>query len=243
MTSRLLIIAGLDPSGNAGILRDAEIAYSQKFLVSAVATALTAQSRNQFFSPNIVDSKTMKSQLDAVMPLSQWDAIKIGMLGNERIVRLINPLLKNKNKPPIVVDPVLVSTSGGQLLTSKGRNEFVKILPLVTLWTPNLSEAEKFYGRPIKDEGNLEKAVIQLQNQYQAAILVKGLKTKDKIIDLLFDGLSLTWFVYPRLKKLPVRGTGCALSTLIACQLGRKMRLEKAVIMARNLFEEWLSSK
>lgn len=234
--SKILIIAGFDPSGNAGLLRDLEIVHSFNLKASSAVTALTAQNQKKFLHPQVVEPSVFKNQLLSVAPLSQYRAIKIGMLGNEKIVRVLVHFLKQQKKiPPIVLDPVLSSSTGGELLTKKGKEELWKnLIPLVDLWTPNLDEASFFCGFKLQSPLRMEKASDQLWKKKRIPILLKGGHLKGDPQDLLKQKDSKTWLIYPRQHVKNLRGTGCALSTLITVHLAQGYPLDKAVKTARQ---------
>lgn len=236
MIPKILLISGLDPSGNAGLLRDLQMVYSMGLKVASVVSAVTAQNKRSFFSSHVVSPKIFSQELKSILPLSQYSAIKIGMLGDERVVKtLVLFLKKQKRRPPIVLDPVYRSTTGGSLLATKGRDLlFKELIPLVDLWTPNIEEACYFSGVNILSDDLMEEAAKTLWKKRGRPILIKGRYAKDKVKDLYFDGRKSTWFVYPRLNRRGLRGTGCAFSTLIACYLARRNLLPLVLSRARR---------
>lgn len=234
--NKFLIIAGFDPSGNAGIVRDLQVAHNLGLNPAVVITALTIQDHKHFYSSGIQTRGKFFAQLYAVSPLKQYGAIKIGMLGNEQIVmELVRFLKKEKKVPPIVLDPVLHSTTGGILLTQKGCRSLInELVPRASLWTPNLSEASFFSGIRITTRMDFENAGQVLWKKYRVPVLLKGFMKGKRIIDLLVNEKGKTWLDYPKIKtKKNLRGTGCALSTLIACHLAKGQTLSTAVKKAR----------
>lgn len=272
MSNKILIIAGLDPSGNAGIIRDLEIVSGFNLKPSCVITALTAQNKKKFFSAQVVSKTHFKKQLKSVSPLSQYKAIKIGMLGNEEIVQSLVSFLKKERKvPPIVLDPVYQSTTGGALLTQKGKDLLWKrLIPLVTLWTPNLDEASYFSGLVIRSDKDIERVGDILWKEKKTPVFIKGRHSKTKVKDFYFDGKQKRWFVYSRVYTggpplsatkaladrqrwrppagrragtVPLRGTGCALSSLIASEIALGNNLDGALRIARQRMHQWIKRR
>ncbi|MDO8519417.1 MAG: hydroxymethylpyrimidine/phosphomethylpyrimidine kinase [Deltaproteobacteria bacterium] len=231
---KILVIAGLDPSGNAGLLRDLQVMSRFPLTPYAVVTALTAQTRRRFFKANVVSPSVFSGQLKAVSPIGQFSAVKIGMLGNEKMVQTLIRFLKSrKNRPPIVLDPVCDSTTGGVLLTSKGRKLlYEKLVPLVSLWTPNLAEASHFSGIKIDSKTRMINAAQKLWSKRKVPALIKGLKHEGRVYDLLFDGKNPRWFSNSLIPGRH-RGLGCALSSLISSNLAMGKKLSIAVKVSR----------
>lgn len=244
---KILIISGLDPSGNAGLIRDLEVISSFDLKPACIVTALTAQNGKFFLDSQIVSQKVFTNQLLSVLPFSQYQAIKIGMLGNGQIVKTISACLKKeKKRPRIVLDPVMTSSTGGMLLDLAGRKVLWReLLPLVTLWTPNLAEATFFYGKSVKTPLQMEKAGNWFVEQKGIPVLIKGGHLQGKSQDLLVAKGFKKWMTFPRIKPKTqkFRGTGCALSTLIAFFLAEGFPLDSAVVQAREVMQSWLLSQ
>ncbi|OGQ08759.1 MAG: hypothetical protein A3G32_06250 [Deltaproteobacteria bacterium RIFCSPLOWO2_12_FULL_40_28] len=241
---KVLIIAGLDPSGNAGLLRDLRIVQSQKLAASAIVTALTSQNKTRFFSTNVVSENIFKTQLKAICPLSQFGSIKIGMLGNEKIVtHLVSFFKKNKNHPPLILDPVFCSSTGGVLLTKKGILALQKnMIPLCSFWTPNWQEASFFSGIKIKSQSDVLIAGLKLWVNYKVPVCIKGFKENKKVFDLLITDKKIKWFIYPQLNRKGLRGTGCSLASLIAAEIAKGKTVETAVKNGRRLMQGWIKT-
>lgn len=242
MTPKLLIIAGLDPSGNAGVLKDAEMALRLKIRPSAVVTALTAQNNRRFFASQVVASPVFDRQLKSVLS-EEWPAVKIGMLGSASIVRsTIRSLSRLAVLPPVIVDPVIESSTGGSLLDLKGRKIlFDKLVPMAALWTPNLPEASFFAGKSVRTKVQIEGAAQALWLKTGTPVLIKGGHSpQSRSVDsFFFDGTRGIWNSVPRL-KYKFRGTGCSLATLIAGFVVKGNALEKAVIMGERELQKVL---
>ncbi len=243
MSKKILIIAGLDPSGNAGLLRDLEIAASFNIKSACVVTALTAQNKNKFIKTQVVSPSVFTNQVKAILPLSQYDAIKIGMLGDEKIIKsLLTFLKKEKRRPPIILDPIIQSSTGGTLLSSKGRTAlFDQLIPLVDLWTPNLDEASFFSNLKIRKSEQMKLAAQILFKKTGTPVFLKGGHLKKELEDFFTDGVEEIRLRNPRLAIKGLRGTGCALSTMIACFLSHGYPLSEAVKEGRRVMQEWLN--
>ncbi|MBI2340053.1 MAG: hydroxymethylpyrimidine/phosphomethylpyrimidine kinase [Deltaproteobacteria bacterium] len=243
--NKVLLIAGLDPSGNAGLIRDLEIVHSFPLQAASVVTALTAQNEKKFFFLQAILPGHFENQLCSIAPLSQYRAVKIGMLGNEKLARILVRFIgKEKKRPPIVLDPVIRSSTGGVLLSKKGRKILAEeLLPLVSLWTPNLDEASYFSGIEIRNAADMEKGVEALWKKGRVPVLLKGGHLKgEKVQDLFFDGAEKTWFIFGRRRAKKLRGTGCALSALIACFMAEGFPLTEAVRQGRIVMQKWIQS-
>ncbi|EKD41933.1 MAG: hypothetical protein ACD_73C00434G0002 [uncultured bacterium] len=229
---KILFISGLDPSGSAGLLADLEMAYWRGVKASAAVTALTAQNSQKFFTPQVVSAKVFKNTLQALKPLNQFDSIKMGMLGNEKIINLLVTELKNY-KGCIILDPVTTASTGGQLLTPKGQKALAqKLLPLVTLWTPNLDEARLYLGET-QYHLTPTKIAQRLYQKFKIPVYLKGGHLRGNPIDIFYDGTKELILKNKRIHK-PFRGTGCRLASLMACEGG--MGMEKI----RSLYQLYL---
>lgn len=235
---KILVIAGLDPSGNAGLLRDLQMIARFPLQPQTVVTALTAQNRGHFFSANVVSAPVFKRELDSVGP---FQAVKIGMLGNELLVQKVVSFLKQvKKRPLLVLDPVYESTTGGVLLTPRGRKLlWKKLIPLASLWTPNVAEASFFSGIRIQSRPSLEAAAEKLWREKKIPVLIKGYLEGKKVTDLLLTGKKKIWFSSRRVPGRH-RGLGCALSSLIASNLALGVSMETAVKRARREMHHYL---
>lgn len=241
---KILFIAGLDPSGNAGLLRDLEIAGRFPLRLSAIATALTSQNCDSFFSANVVMRSVLKAQWRSVAPLEPLRAVKIGMLGDETVVEtLANLFGRMKKKPKIVLDPVCESTTGGILLTRKGREALWKrLVSMAAIWTPNMAEASFFSGIQIDSRASMEKAGLILWNAKKVPVLVKGYHHDRLVEDLFVDSGRKMRLTFPELKLEKPRGTGCALSTFIACRLALGFPVADAVKKGRKDLADWMKT-
>ena len=219
---------GLDPSGGAGILRD--VAIFRKFGITgmAVPTALTIQNERKFkryipISPNFI-----KETFDIITKYQSVDGIKTGMLANEKIVNTVAEILSDISIPILVVDPVLYSSTGAELLTEKGRTLLIeKILPLTTIITPNYNESLILTDK--ENEYDAAKILYQWGAKY---VIIKG-GHREKPYDLLFDGEKFTEIKGKRIKG-SLHGSGCIYSSILLSYL----TLRKSIITAMKLTKE-----
>lgn len=223
----LLLIAGLDPTGKAGLLRDVEICRQLKKSFFAIPTAVTVQNNQKVLGISYFDS-TFYQKSFFLVDFKKIKAVKIGMLGNEKIVSfLIHQLKQIKKQNPkvkIVWDPIIESSSGYRLITQKGFELAVKkLLPLVDVVTPNVLEF-LFLGE-------------HLGSPLQVPIYLKGGHLPSRSIDYLINGEKITTFKTKKFNK-KIRGTGCAFSTALACYLSEGLILEKACKKAKGMMHQ-----
>jgi len=233
---RLLIIAGSDSSGGAGIQADIKTASAFGVYAMTAITAVTAQDTKAVSKIHLVPAVIIAAQISACLSDIGADAIKIGMLGSTAIVKAVAAALeKYARKIPIVLDPVMVSTSGKTLLPQSAIGALKKyLLPLATLVTPNLPETKALTGIT-----NTEKAARKLIEMGARAALIKGgHSTKETIDDVLVWERGVDVFAFPRIKTRHTHGTGCALSTAIACGLAKGEPLPVAVARAREFLQK-----
>lgn len=238
MKKRLAIIGGLDPTGHAGVLADAGVLEELNLPYFTVVTAVTAQTDQRFLGWEACSVKLFRQQLQACGK-KIW-GVKIGMIGD---TRLIDPLVQwlDRIKPRQVIwDPVFQSSSGGKLISAKSWNRPLEtLLSRVTLWTPNIPEAEWILGPSVKSVREMEAALRRLHalnpNRYHWTLLKGGhLPKKEKRIhDLLTHGTKIYRYACPRLAKHP-RGTGCFLASAWLGFLARNNPPIKAFSLARN---------
>jgi hydroxymethylpyrimidine/phosphomethylpyrimidine kinase len=238
---RVLVIAGSDPSGGAGLQADLKVLLALDVYATSVITALTVQDTARVHEVLPVDPWFVERQLEIVLDDVGADAIKIGMLARRDTVELVARVCQSKARGiPIVLDPVLVSSSGHELLEVSGHTTLIRrLMPLCALVTPNAPEAELITGIPVREEAHLHQAADQLLMMGQSAVLITGGHLPgDRVVDLLrtADGLERR-FEAPRLPDTP-HGTGCALASAIAAGLGHGYTLENAVERAHDFVQE-----
>ncbi|MEG2651420.1 MAG: bifunctional hydroxymethylpyrimidine kinase/phosphomethylpyrimidine kinase, partial [Eubacterium sp.] len=217
----VLTIAGSDSSGGAGIQADIKTIAAHGLYATSAITALTAQNTLGVTAIQETTPDFLAAQLDAVFTDIPPDAVKIGMVANAALIAVIAEKLVQYKPAAIVADPVMVSTSGSALLVPEARETLIHtLLPLATLITPNIPEAEVLWGQAIPDEKAMETAARAIAHQLKGpAVLIKGGHRVSDATDLLYTQDTLTWFSGQRIATENTHGTGCTLSSAIACQL------------------------
>jgi hydroxymethylpyrimidine/phosphomethylpyrimidine kinase len=236
----ILVIAGLDPSGGAGLLADARVATEHGVRVVGVVTALTVQDTMGVRAANPVPREVIADQLAALLADVEVDAVKIGMLADAELAPVVASALA-ATRAPIVWDPALLPSRGGvPLLAGDAAVAKAFLLPEVRVVTPNLSEAAALAGCPVTNLDEMRAAAVALRRAGAAAVLVKGGHLAGDPTDLLYDGSEVHTYTSPRVDAGPLHGTGCVLSTAIACALAEGAPLPHAVEQARRYLGEKL---
>lgn len=233
---RVLSIAGSDSGGGAGIQADLKTFSALGCYGMTAITALTAQNTQGVRGIHGVPPEFLAAQLDAVLEDIGADAVKIGMLHAPEIVRVVAQALRKYKLRHVVLDPVMVATSGDRLIAEETVSVLVQeLFPLATVITPNLDEAELLLGHTIAGIPALEGAARELQALGAPGVLLKGGHLKgDEVVDLLLQGdCAPLRLASPRIASGNVHGTGCTLSSAIAAQLALGHGLEDAVRLAR----------
>jgi len=234
---RCLTIAGSDSGGGAGIQGDLKTFTVLGAYGMTAITALTAQNTLGVSAIHVPPSSFVKEQIKAVLDDIGCDAAKTGMLANAEIVEAVAETLSSYSPMPLVVDPVMVSTSGARLLTEDAIDSLViKLLPLATLITPNVFEAEILSGITISDHNRAVEAAHKILGLGVHAVLVKGgdaTYSADTVYDI-FATHEKTWvYEETRIKTSHTHGSGCALSSAICVGLARGLSLQNAVEFGR----------
>ena len=236
MIPNVLSIAGSDPSGGAGIQADLKTFSALGCYGMAVITALTAQNTQGVTAVHIPPAEFIAQQIDAIFADVKVHAVKIGMLANAEIATVVAEKLRQHQAKNIVVDPVLVATSGDSLGSPDVVDAIIaKLFPAAALITPNLPEAERLANiKAANGNADLELLARALVNQGCTAALVKGghslTNTAD---DLMFDGQNIRKFSAPRIDTENTHGTGCTLSSAIAANLAKDHELADAIAAAK----------
>lgn len=232
---KVLTIAGSDPSGGAGVQADLKTICAHKLYGMAVITAMTAQNTQGVYGVEEASPGFLAKQLDAVFSDIFPDSIKIGMLSSAPLIEVVAERLKHYGAKNIVLDPVMISTSGQRLLDESAFNALTKkLIPLASLITPNVLEAEALSGEKITDEASIKRIGKTLYERYGVAVLIKGGHIDGKeAIDYLYDG-SFYHYALKRVDNPNNHGTGCTLSTAIACALAKGESLERSVKKAKD---------
>ena len=232
---KVLTIAGSDCSGGAGIQADIKTITVHKMYAMSVITALTAQNTMGVKSIMEASADFVEDQLDCIFTDIVPDAIKIGMVSNTKIIEVIVKKLKQYHAKNIVVDPVMVSTSGCKLISDEAQEALVNLLlPMGTVITPNIPEAEILCGFKIKDEKDMVKAGMYIANKTKGAVLVKGGHLVNDAIDLLCMEDESFWYSAERIDNPNTHGTGCTLSAAIACNLAGGKSLDESIRDAKS---------
>ena len=229
-----LSIAGSDSSGGAGIQADLKtMTLNGVFAMSAI-TALTAQNTTGVRSIQEVTPAFLKDQIDAVFEDIRPDAVKIGMVASAGLIGAIAERLRFYQAENIVVDPVMVATSGARLIAEEAVDTLkTQLLPLATVVTPNIPEAEILAGMDIRSPDAMEHAAREIGEHYDCAVLCKGGHAVNDANDYLWYGMDSHWFKGRRIENPNTHGTGCTLSSAIACELAYGVDLCHAVENAK----------
>ncbi|RDW21229.1 bifunctional hydroxymethylpyrimidine kinase/phosphomethylpyrimidine kinase [Oceanobacillus chungangensis] len=230
-----LTIAGTDPSGGAGIQADLKTFQELQSYGMSIITSVVAQNTTGVQSIHHVPLEMIEHQLDAVISDIPIHAFKTGMIANIEMMRLIAEKTP-KIDAPYVMDPVMVATSGDTLIEANARN-FLReqLLPLTTLVTPNIPEAEFLIGEKIETIDDVKLAAALIVEKFDAgAALIKGGHLKGDAIDILYDGNVMHRFSAKRIDTKNTHGTGCTYSAAIAAFLGQGLPLYNAVRQAKH---------
>ena len=229
-----LTIAGSDSSGGAGIQADIKTMTANGVFATCAVTALTAQ--NTTGVTDILESTPhfLAEQLDAVFTDIVPDAVKIGMVSSAELIAVIAEKLQQYGAERVVVDPVMVATSGAKLLRDDAIQALTsQLLPLATVLTPNIPEAEILSGLPITDAAGMEAAARTISQRYGCAVLCKGGHQINDADDLLWRSGCGKWFRGKRIANPNTHGTGCTLSSAIAANLAKGYDLDQSVERAK----------
>lgn len=239
----VLTIAGSDSSGGAGIQADIKALISNGVYAMSALTALTAQNTMGVRGILECPCEFMRLQLDAVFEDIFPDAVKIGMLSSAGIASIVAERLKYYGAKNVVVDPVMVSTSGSRLMKTDAVEVLTKdILPLAVLVTPNIPEAEALSGRKIHSKVDMEYSAAKIFDSFGCSVLLKGGHSVCDADDLLFTREGAMWFHGERIDNPNTHGTGCTLSSAITAGLAKGMSIEDAVRKAKAYVSGALSS-
>jgi len=234
MIKKVLTIAGSDCSGGAGIQADIKTITAHKMYAMSAITALTAQNTTGVYGIEEVTPEFVGQQIDCIFNDIRPDAVKIGMVSSSKIIEVIVEKLIQYKPENIVIDPVMVSTSGCKLLSDDAMNTLItKLIPLATVITPNIPEAEVLCGFSIENEYDMIKAAKEISRILKGAVLVKGGHLVSDAIDLLYENGNIHWFRSERINNPNTHGTGCTLSSAIACNLADGKSLSVSIENAK----------
>ena len=229
-----LTIAGSDSSGGAGIQADIKTMTAHGVYAMSAITALTAQNTTGVKSILESTQEFLAAQLDCVFTDIFPDAVKTGMVSSIPLIEVIADKLSEYGARNIVVDPVMVATSGDRLISEDAVGALKeRLLPLATVLTPNIPEAELLSGEEITDAAGMERAARAISEKYGCAVLCKGGHQVNDADDLLWRGGEGRWFRGRRIATSNTHGTGCTLSSAIASELAKGLELDAAVERAK----------
>lgn len=238
-----LTIAGSDSSGGAGIQADMKTMATNGVYAMTAITALTAQNTTGVRAIMEVTPEFLKQQIDAVFEDIRPDAVKIGMVSSAALVEVIAERLVHYQAENIVVDPVMVATSGSVLSQDSAVGVMKeKLLPLATVITPNIPEAQILSGMTIENEQQMEQAAKQIGDSCGCAVLCKGGHSINDANDLLYADGEFTWFHGKRIDNPNTHGTGCTLSSAIASNLAKGYDLKTSIQRAKDYISGALAS-
>ena len=230
-----LTIAGSDCSGGAGIQADIKTMTANGVYAMSAVTALTAQNTTGVYGIMESTPEFLANQLDCIFTDIYPDAIKTGMVSSSGLIEVIARKLKQYNAKNIVVDPVMVSTSGSKLLADEAMDSLKNtLLPLATVVTPNVPEAEILTQMKITTAADMEKAALLIKEKYGCDVLMKGGHSINDANDLLYSEGKMQWFEGRRINNTNTHGTGCTLSSAIAANLAKDCTLPQAVMGAKK---------
>lgn len=232
---KVLTIAGSDCSGGAGIQADIKTITVHKMYAMSAITALTAQNTTGVYGILDAGPEFVAKQLDCIFTDIRPDAVKIGMVSSAPIICIIADKLEKYAAANIVVDPVMVSTSGGKLLNDDAIEALMgRLFPLSSIITPNIPEAETICGFEIKNKTEMERAAALLAGKTPGAVLIKGGHLSDSADDLLYCAGEAIWLRGEKFETKNTHGTGCTLSSAIACNLAAELPIKESVKKAKD---------
>lgn len=230
-----LSIAGSDSCGGAGIQADIKTMIANGVYAMTAITALTAQNTIGVEAILNVTPEFLGKQLDCIFTDIYPDAVKIGMVSDKALILVIAEKLKQYGAKHVVLDPVMVATSGSKLIADEAVATLTKhLIPLVELVTPNIPEAEILSGMPITSAQEMIEAAKHISETYHCSVLLKGGHQTNDANDLLYRDGSYEWFYGERIDNPNSHGTGCTLSSAIASNLAKGMSLSDSVKTAKK---------
>ena len=238
-----LTIAGSDSSGGAGIQADIKTMTMHGVYAMSAITAMTAQNTTGVRAIQEATPEFLRQQLDAVFEDIRPDAVKIGMVSSSELIRVIADRLRYYEAGNVVVDPVMVATAGSSLIRQDAVQMLIReLLPISTLVTPNIPEAQVLSGLTIRDKEDMITAAKQIGARYRCAVLLKGGHSVNDANDLLYAKGELIWFEGKRIDNPNTHGTGCTLSSAIAANLALGFDLAESIRRAKEYLSGALSA-
>ena len=238
-----LSIAGSDSSGGAGIQADIKTMTMNGVYAMSAITALTAQNTTGVRAIQESTPEFLQQQIDAVFEDIYPDAVKIGMISSTGLIEVIADRLQFYQAKNIVVDPVMVATSGSSLMKTDAVQVLLdKLFPIATVVTPNIPEAEVISDCAVKNRDDMLTAAKKINAVYGCAVLLKGGHNINNANDLLFANGTYQWFEGKRINNPNTHGTGCTLSSAIAANLAKGFSLDESVYRAKEYISGALSA-
>ena len=238
-----LTIAGSDSSGGAGIQADIKTMTVHGVYAMSAITALTAQNTTGVSGIYEVSPEFLAKQLDSIFTDIPPHAVKVGMVSSVELVQVIAQKLREYGAKKIVVDPVMVSTSGSRLISEDAVETLGReLFPIADLLTPNIPEAEVLTGMSIRTPEEMEQAARRIGERFDCAVLCKGGHQVNSANDFLWQKSGGCWFYGERIQNPNTHGTGCTLSSAIASNLAKGLTLEEAVKRAKQYLSGALSA-
>ena len=235
MLKTALSIAGSDCSGGAGIQADIKTMTMNGVYAMSAITALTAQNTTGVIAIQESTPDFLKQQIDAVFEDIYPDAVKIGMVASSELICVIADRLRYHKANNIVIDPVMVASAGSSLMKQNAVQTLIQeLLPISTLVTPNIPEAQVLSGLSIETKEDMVTAAKQIGDNYHCAVLLKGGHSINDANDLLYTNGELQWFEGKRIDNPNTHGTGCTLSSAIASNLAKGYTLSESVQRAKD---------
>ncbi len=232
---KALTVAGSDSGAGAGIQADLKTFAALGVYGTSAITAITAQNTVGVSQVLALSPKLVAAQIDAVIEDIGAHALKTGMLANRAIIDVVASKVRQHRLKNLVVDPVMVATSGDLLINKNAVAALrTRLIPLATVVTPNLPEAEQLVGRKLRTWDEIEAAARQIIAMGAKTVLIKGGHRKGPAVDLFFDGKTFHALVAPRIRTKNTHGTGCTLSAAIAAYLAKGEPIESAVQAAKK---------
>lgn len=217
---KVLTIAGSDSCGGAGIQADLKTFSAHGVYGMSVITAVTAQNTQGVFAVQNISKEMVSKQIQAIFDDIKVDALKIGMVSKSDTIHVIMEGIKSYGARNVVLDPVMISKSGFNLLVPEAKEALImELIPLATIVTPNIHEAIAITGVNIKDIEDMEEVAKLIYNMGPKNVLIKGGHLEDDATDVLYDGNKITYFKSRRINTKNTHGTGCTLSSAIASNL------------------------
>lgn len=239
----VLSIAGFDPSGGAGVLADIKTFSAFGCFGTAAITSLTSQNTVAVYGAVHQSAKTLRAQIEPVVSDFTIAAVKTGMLPTRETIEVTAEMIEQHSLPNVVVDPVIRSTSGYDLIDETAMRFLIeRLLPLAKVITPNMAEAERLTGLIVNDLDGMKRAAERIYELAQPkirnqAVLVKGGHLPNEATDVLFDGNEFQLFRAEKIATCNTHGTGCTLSSAIAALLANGFEIPEAITKAKQYLE------